>query len=158
MTAHHGSKGLSLLQTKWLSDHLKASEPPFQITESGSTGFKKFSNFALVCAVTYFHTIVWNEWNKLLNVCNSFYSEPILRKCLSVPPLPTEWDKPMQRENLPALSSLDLHGNYWETYESTSSSSASSHHNDNPHIAPSSPQQICFFVSSQDEPLSHVQQ
>ncbi|XP_040005434.1 patatin-like phospholipase domain containing 3 isoform X2 [Xiphias gladius] len=85
-------------------------------------------------------------------------SEPILRKCLSVPPLPTEWDKPMQRENLPALSSLDLHGNYWETYESTSSSSASSHHNDNPHIAPSSPQQICFFVSSQDEPLSHVQQ
>ncbi|KAK5849161.1 hypothetical protein PBY51_008824 [Eleginops maclovinus] len=77
-------------------------------------------------------------------------SEPGLRKCLSAPPLPTECDKPIQRDNLPALSSLDLHGNYWEIPKSTSSSSSSSptHH---PHIPPSSPQQVCFFVGSQDE-------
>ncbi len=88
---------------------------------------------------------------------NCFYSEPCLRKCLSVPPLPTECDKPMQRDNLPALSALDLHGSYWEIPKSTSSSiSSSSHHH--PHITPSSPQQVCFFVSSQDEPHSHAQQ
>ncbi|XP_018552690.1 patatin-like phospholipase domain containing 3 [Lates calcarifer] len=78
-------------------------------------------------------------------------SEPCLRKCLSVPPLPLERDKPMQRDNLPALSSLDLHGNYWEIHKSTSSLSSSSQHHHHPHITPSSPQQVCFFVGSQDE-------
>ncbi|XP_047431550.1 patatin-like phospholipase domain containing 3 [Mugil cephalus] len=81
-------------------------------------------------------------------------SEPNLRKCLSVPPLPSERDGPLQRDALPALSSLDLHGNYWEVPKSTSSSSQ-------PHpplIAPLSPQQVCFFVGSQDEPHSHEQQ
>uniref|UniRef100_G3Q6M3 triacylglycerol lipase n=1 Tax=Gasterosteus aculeatus aculeatus TaxID=481459 RepID=G3Q6M3_GASAC len=80
-------------------------------------------------------------------------SEPGLRKCLSAPPPPTQCDKPMQRDNLPALSCLDLHGSYWEIPESTSSSS---HHQT--HIAPLSPQQVCFFVGSQDEPHGHSQQ
>ncbi|XP_068573158.1 patatin-like phospholipase domain containing 3 [Cebidichthys violaceus] len=80
-------------------------------------------------------------------------SELGLRKCLSAPPPPTECDIPMQRDNLPALSSLDLHGSYWEIPKSNSSSS---HHH--PHIAPLSPQQVCFFVGSQDEPHGHTQQ
>ncbi|XP_074481495.1 patatin-like phospholipase domain containing 3 [Sebastes fasciatus] len=71
--------------------------------------------------------------------------EPCLRKCLSEPPLPTECDKPMQGDNPPPLSSLDLHGSYWEIPKSTSS-----HHH--PHIAPSSPQKVSFYVGSQDEP------
>ncbi|XP_056281136.1 patatin-like phospholipase domain containing 3 [Pseudoliparis swirei] len=74
-------------------------------------------------------------------------SEPGLRKCLSAPPPPPGCDKSV---HLPALSSLDLHGSYWEIPKSTSSSSSSPHHP--PHIAPSSPQQVCFFVGSQDDP------
>ncbi|KAM7377841.1 hypothetical protein PAMA_012980 [Pampus argenteus] len=80
-------------------------------------------------------------------------SEPLLRKCLSEPPLSTECSTPIDRDNLPALSSLDLHGNYWEIPKYTSSSS-----HRHPHITPSSPQQVCFFVGSRDEPQSHVQQ
>ncbi|XP_078098922.1 patatin-like phospholipase domain containing 3 [Sander vitreus] len=76
----------------------------------------------------------------------SSIGEPGLRKCLSAPPLPTECEKPMQRDNLPALSSLDLHANYWENAKSTSSSSQN-----HSHIIPSSPQQVCFFVGSQDD-------
>uniref|UniRef100_A0A3Q4AGZ8 triacylglycerol lipase n=1 Tax=Mola mola TaxID=94237 RepID=A0A3Q4AGZ8_MOLML len=68
-------------------------------------------------------------------------SEPCLRKCLSAPPLPLECDKPVQRDNLPALSSLDLHGNYWEIPKSTSSSL-----NHPPNMPPSSPEQVRFFV------------
>lgn len=81
-------------------------------------------------------------------------SEPCLRKCLSTPPLHTECDKPMQRDNLPALSSLDLHGSYWEIPKSTSSST----HHHHQHTAPSSPQQVCFFVGLKDEPHSNAQQ
>ncbi|XP_028254466.1 patatin-like phospholipase domain containing 3 isoform X1 [Parambassis ranga] len=77
-------------------------------------------------------------------------SEPSLRKCLTVPPLPSKSDSPVERDNPPALSALDLHGNYWETPNSTSSSSQSRL----PLITPSSPQQVCFFVGSQDEPQS----
>ncbi|XP_070847750.1 patatin-like phospholipase domain containing 3 isoform X2 [Chaetodon trifascialis] len=80
-------------------------------------------------------------------------SEASQRKCLSAPLLPSECDRPMQRDDLPALSSLDLHGSYWEIPKSTSSSS----HN-HPHISPSSPQQVCFFVGLQDEPHSHAAQ
>ncbi|XP_030004993.1 patatin-like phospholipase domain containing 3 [Sphaeramia orbicularis] len=76
-------------------------------------------------------------------------SEAGLRKCLSVPPLTTECDSPMERDKPPALSSLDLHGNYWEIPKSTSSSSSSSSLQH--HISPSSPQQVCFFVGSQEE-------
>ncbi|TKS91061.1 Patatin-like phospholipase domain-containing protein 2 [Collichthys lucidus] len=47
----------------------------------------------------------------------------------------------------------DLHGSYWETHKSTSSSS-----DHRPHIAPSSPQQVCFLVGSEDESHSHGQQ
>ncbi|XP_045928370.1 patatin-like phospholipase domain containing 3 [Micropterus dolomieu] len=85
-------------------------------------------------------------------------SEPYLRKCLSAPPLPTECDRAMQRDNPPALSSLDLHGSYGETLKSASSSSSSSFSHHHPHITSSSPQQVCFFVGSQDEPHSHAQQ
>lgn len=77
---------------------------------------------------------------------------PCLRKCLSTPPLPTECDNPIQKDKPPALSSLDLHGSYWEIPNSTSSSSK--HH---PHTAPSSPQQVCFFVGLKDEPQSQEQ-
>uniref|UniRef100_A0A3Q3JW92 triacylglycerol lipase n=2 Tax=Monopterus albus TaxID=43700 RepID=A0A3Q3JW92_MONAL len=83
------------------------------------------------------------------------HSEPCLRKCLSAPPLHTECDRPMQRDDLPALSSLDLHSNYWESPESTSSSS---NHYRHPHIGPTSPHQVSFFVGSQDEPHSYAQQ
>lgn len=71
-------------------------------------------------------------------------SEAGLRKCLSVPPLPSDTDRLMERDVVPALSSLDLHGNYWEIpkYTATSSSSSS-------RIGPS--QQVCFFVGSQDD-------
>lgn len=79
-------------------------------------------------------------------------SAPCLRKCLSTPPLPTECDNPIQKDKAPALSSLDLHGSYWEIPNSTSSSSK--HH---PHTAPSSPQQVCFFVGLKDEPQSQEQ-
>ncbi|XP_070710157.1 patatin-like phospholipase domain containing 3 [Pempheris klunzingeri] len=81
-------------------------------------------------------------------------SEPCLRKCLSAPPLPTGCDEPMQGDSLPALSSLDLHGSYWEIPKSTST--PSSHHH--PHTAPSSPQQVCFFVGLRDEPHSQTQE
>ncbi|XP_041833490.1 patatin-like phospholipase domain containing 3 [Melanotaenia boesemani] len=81
-------------------------------------------------------------------------SDPCLRKCLSVPPLPSESQAPFQRDILPALSSLDLHGNYWEIPESTSSSS----HHHPLFTAPSSPQQVCFFVSSPDDSDGDVQQ
>ncbi|XP_074554813.1 patatin-like phospholipase domain containing 3 [Halichoeres trimaculatus] len=80
-------------------------------------------------------------------------SEPCLRKCLSDSPQPSECDRPMQGDKPPALSSLDLHGSYWEIPNSTSSFS-SSHP---PHITPSSPTQVCFFVGSQDEPKSPTQ-
>lgn len=77
----------------------------------------------------------------------SSFSEPCLRKCLSVPPLPSECE-PTQKEIPPALSSLNLHNTYWEIPKSTNSSS----HQSDPAIAPSSPQQVCFFVGMQDEP------
>ncbi|XP_026182881.1 patatin-like phospholipase domain containing 3 [Mastacembelus armatus] len=87
-------------------------------------------------------------------------SEPCLRKCLSVPPLPTEYDRPMQRNNLPALSSIDLQGNYREIPKSTSSSSSpsSSHHHRHPRVAPASPQQVYFFVGSEAETHGHTEQ
>uniref|UniRef100_A0A3Q2P989 triacylglycerol lipase n=1 Tax=Fundulus heteroclitus TaxID=8078 RepID=A0A3Q2P989_FUNHE len=78
-------------------------------------------------------------------------SERCLRKCLSVPPLPSETETPRQTF-VPALSSLDLHSHYWEVPSSTSSSHLPSL------TAPSSPQQVCFFVGSQDEPQSPAQQ
>uniref|UniRef100_A0A3P8U928 triacylglycerol lipase n=1 Tax=Amphiprion percula TaxID=161767 RepID=A0A3P8U928_AMPPE len=81
-------------------------------------------------------------------------SEPCLRKCLSEPPLPSECDSAMPRDILPALSSFDLHGNYWEIPKSSSSSA----HPHPPLIAPSSPQQVCFFVGSQDESPSPAPQ
>ncbi|KAL6117126.1 pnpla3 [Pungitius sinensis] len=80
-------------------------------------------------------------------------SEPGLRKCLSAPPPPTKCDKPKQRDNLPALSCMDLHGSYWEIPGSTTSSSHL-----HTRIAPLSPQQVCFFVGSQDEPHGHTQE
>uniref|UniRef100_A0A3B3WXI2 triacylglycerol lipase n=1 Tax=Poecilia mexicana TaxID=48701 RepID=A0A3B3WXI2_9TELE len=70
-------------------------------------------------------------------------SDRCLRKCLSVPPLPSEPESPTQTI-VPALSSFDLHSNYWDIPSSTSSSLP----------APHSPQQVCFFVGSQDEPQS----
>ncbi|XP_032445586.1 patatin-like phospholipase domain containing 3 [Xiphophorus hellerii] len=70
-------------------------------------------------------------------------SERCLRKCLSVPPLPSEPESPTQTI-VPALSSFDLHSNYWDIPSSTSSSLTS----------PPSPQQVCFFVGSQDEAQS----
>ncbi|XP_072233507.1 patatin-like phospholipase domain containing 3 [Leuresthes tenuis] len=80
----------------------------------------------------------------------SFTSEPCLRKCMSVMPLPSESENPKQNDILPAFSSIDLHGNYWEIPKSTSTS-----HHHPPLIAPSSPQKVCFYVSSQDD-LSDV--
>uniref|UniRef100_A0A3Q0RB78 triacylglycerol lipase n=1 Tax=Amphilophus citrinellus TaxID=61819 RepID=A0A3Q0RB78_AMPCI len=77
----------------------------------------------------------------------SSFSEPCLRKCLSVPPLPSEYE-PTQKDIPPALSSLNLHNTYWEIPKSTNSSS----HQSQPAIVPSSPQQVCFFVGMQDEP------
>ncbi|KAK7878908.1 hypothetical protein WMY93_030842 [Mugilogobius chulae] len=70
-------------------------------------------------------------------------SESGLRKCLSVPPLTSESERPLDLDKLPALSSLDLHGNYWEIPKTPTSPSS-------PHISPSSPQQVCFFVGSED--------
>ncbi|XP_053719043.1 patatin-like phospholipase domain containing 3 [Synchiropus splendidus] len=79
-------------------------------------------------------------------------SDPCLRKCLSdPPPSSTECNSPLARDHLPALSALDLHGNYWEIPKTTSSSS--SLHLHHPRSSPSSPQQVCFFVGLQDEAL-----
>lgn len=75
------------------------------------------------------------------------YSEPCLRKCLSVPPLSSECG-PSQKDIPPALSSVELHSNYWEIPKSAFSASHQSH----PAIDPSSPQDVCFFVGIQDEP------
>ncbi|KAL3976543.1 nuclear receptor co-repressor 2 [Sarotherodon galilaeus] len=77
----------------------------------------------------------------------SAMSEPCLRKCLSVPPLSSECE-PSQKDIPPALSSVELHSNYWEIPKSTFSSS----HQRHPAIDPSSPQDVCFFVGIQDEP------
>ncbi|KAJ0013155.1 hypothetical protein NQD34_017489 [Periophthalmus magnuspinnatus] len=66
-------------------------------------------------------------------------SDSGLRKCLSVPPLTSEKERPL---DLDALSSLDLHGNYWEIPQTPTSPSST-------HI--SSPQQVCFFVGSPDD-------
>ncbi|XP_015256097.1 PREDICTED: patatin-like phospholipase domain-containing protein 2 [Cyprinodon variegatus] len=78
-------------------------------------------------------------------------SERSLRKCLSVPPLPTETDCPTQTMT-PALSSLELRRDYWNIQSSTSPA---------PHLpalpAPASPQPVCFFLGSQDEPQSPEQ-
>ncbi|KAJ0037033.1 hypothetical protein NL108_015851 [Boleophthalmus pectinirostris] len=69
-------------------------------------------------------------------------SDSGLRKCLSVPPLSSEKERPLDLDILPALSSLDLHGNYWEIPQTPTS----------PSSAPlSSPQQVCFFVGSEDD-------
>lgn len=73
--------------------------------------------------------------------------EPCLRKCLSVPPLSSECE-PSQKDIPPALSSVQLHSNYWEIPKSAFSASHQSH----PAIDPSSPQDVCFFVGIQDEP------
>ncbi|XP_028306987.1 patatin-like phospholipase domain containing 3 [Gouania willdenowi] len=79
-------------------------------------------------------------------------SEPGLKKCLTAPPLSTECNSPPPSDILPLLSSLDLHGNYWEIPSSSSLSSSSQH---SPLISSSSPQQVCFFVGPpNDEPLS----
>ncbi|XP_031590666.1 patatin-like phospholipase domain containing 3 [Oreochromis aureus] len=77
----------------------------------------------------------------------SAMSEPCLRKCLSVPPLSSECES-SQKDIPPALSSVELHSNYWEIPKSTFSSS----HQRHPAIDPSSPQDVCFFVGIQDEP------
>uniref|UniRef100_A0A3Q2VA77 triacylglycerol lipase n=1 Tax=Haplochromis burtoni TaxID=8153 RepID=A0A3Q2VA77_HAPBU len=77
----------------------------------------------------------------------SAMSEPCLRKCLSVPPLSSECG-PSQKDIPPALSSVELHSNYWEIPKSAFSASHQSH----PAIDPSSPQDVCFFVGIQDEP------
>lgn len=74
-------------------------------------------------------------------------SDPGLRKCLSVPPPTSESQRPLDLNPLPALSSLDLHGNYWEIPKTTSVPSPPS----SPHVPPSSPQQVCFFVGSQED-------
>nr|ACY30627.1 adipose triglyceride lipase [Gillichthys mirabilis] len=71
-------------------------------------------------------------------------SDSGLRKCLSVPPLTSELQRPLDLDTLPALSALDLHGNYWEIPKSPAPSSPA-------HIAPTSPQQVCFFVGSEDD-------
>ncbi|XP_068615716.1 patatin-like phospholipase domain-containing protein 2 [Brachionichthys hirsutus] len=73
-------------------------------------------------------------------------SEQCLRKCSSVPPLPSECDKSRQEDGLPALSALELHSNYWEISNSTSSSSQ--HH---------PPKEVGFFIGFQDEPQSNAQ-
>lgn len=74
-------------------------------------------------------------------------SNPGLRKCLSVPPLTAEPQHHLDLDTLPALSSLDLHGNYWEVPKATPVSSSPS----SSHALPSSPQQVCFFVGSPDD-------
>ncbi|XP_072309656.1 patatin-like phospholipase domain containing 3 [Eucyclogobius newberryi] len=71
-------------------------------------------------------------------------SDSGLKKCLSVPPLTSERQRPLDLDTLPALSALDLHGNYWEIPTPPSPPSPA-------HIAPSSPQQVCFFVGSEDD-------
>ncbi|XP_076023483.1 patatin-like phospholipase domain containing 3 [Genypterus blacodes] len=83
-------------------------------------------------------------------------SEPYLRKCLSAPPS-SECDRSLERDNLPALSSLDLHGRCWESPTSTSSSSSSSSRHQIP-VSPTSPQQVCFFVGLPDEPQKPEQE
>ena len=73
------------------------------------------------------------------------YSEQGLRKCLSLPP--SLEDRRVDANNVPVLSSLDLHSNYWDTPNSTSSE-----HQPSTSRTPSpSPRQICFFVGSEDE-------
>ncbi|XP_037551696.1 patatin-like phospholipase domain-containing protein 2 [Nematolebias whitei] len=73
---------------------------------------------------------------------DSYNSEPSLRKCLSVPPLPSEIQASAQSDILPAMSSFDLHSSFWQVPKPTSCP---------PLMAPSSPQHVCFFVGSQDE-------
>uniref|UniRef100_A0A1A8PA74 triacylglycerol lipase n=1 Tax=Nothobranchius pienaari TaxID=704102 RepID=A0A1A8PA74_9TELE len=81
-------------------------------------------------------------------------SDRTLRKCLSVPPLPSECETPLQCDILPPVSSLDLHSSYWENPKLTSSSP----HDQRSLTAPSFPQQVSFFVGSQDDPLSPAEQ
>ncbi|CAG5927176.1 patatin-like phospholipase domain containing 3 [Menidia menidia] len=82
----------------------------------------------------------------------SFISEPCLRKCISVIPLHSKNESSMQNDMLPALSSIDLHGNYWEIPKLTSSN----HH---PLlIARSAPENVCFYISPEDRPHHDVQQ
>uniref|UniRef100_A0A8C6UAP3 Patatin-like phospholipase domain containing 3 n=1 Tax=Neogobius melanostomus TaxID=47308 RepID=A0A8C6UAP3_9GOBI len=71
------------------------------------------------------------------------YSDPSLRKCLTAPPLTTEPQRPLDLDTLPALSSLDLHRTYWEIPKTSPPSS--------PHVPPSSPQQVRFFLGSQED-------
>uniref|UniRef100_A0A8C6UCC4 triacylglycerol lipase n=1 Tax=Neogobius melanostomus TaxID=47308 RepID=A0A8C6UCC4_9GOBI len=71
------------------------------------------------------------------------YSDPSLRKCLTAPPLTTEPQRPLDLDTLPALSSLDLHRTYWEIPKTSPASS--------PHVPPSSPQQVRFFLGSQED-------
>ncbi|KAM9327817.1 patatin-like phospholipase domain containing 3 [Pholidichthys leucotaenia] len=70
-------------------------------------------------------------------------SPPCLRKCLSVPPLPSEYDQPREKDVPPAVSSLDLYGSYWEI--PTSASSTSSTQRQPPLAPPTSPQPVRFF-------------
>ncbi|XP_075867584.1 patatin-like phospholipase domain containing 3 [Nelusetta ayraudi] len=79
-------------------------------------------------------------------------SDHHLRKCLSAPPLHLESERQpvAQMDHLPALSSLDLHGSYWEIPQSKSQ--PHQHQQHHPTLtAPSSPQHVCFFVGLQDE-------
>ncbi|XP_029018943.1 patatin-like phospholipase domain containing 3 [Betta splendens] len=81
-------------------------------------------------------------------------SEPCLRKCLSAPPLSTDHNRPPQRDNLPVLSTLDLHGSDLDNLDSTSSSSASRRHH--PQGTPPSPRQVSFFVGAEQDPRSNA--
>lgn len=78
--------------------------------------------------------------------------EPRLKKCLSEPPLHPPSDPPAHPDLVPALSSLDLHGNYWEIPAAASGPASAP---PPPLVFPSSPQQVCFFVGSQDQDQNH---
>ncbi|XP_024119065.1 patatin-like phospholipase domain containing 3 [Oryzias melastigma] len=77
-------------------------------------------------------------------------SELGLRKCMSVPPLPS--GSPALKDIPPAVSALQLQDNYWDVPNSSSLTLPQ-----HPVSAPPSPQ-VCFFVGSQDEAFSHSQQ
>jgi len=75
-------------------------------------------------------------------------SEQGRRRCLSLPPS-LEDSRGIEANNIPGLSPLDLHSNYWGTPNSTSSSFE--HHPSISRTPSPSPRQICFFVGSEDE-------
>lgn len=75
------------------------------------------------------------------------HSDPALRKCLTAPPPSSEPQRPLDVDTPPTLSSLDLHGNYWEIPKTSSERSPPP----SPNAPPPSPQQVCFFVGAGDE-------